>query len=169
MKATTTIRVIAAGTLLACAGALQAAEAGDAAAGKGKTTMCIGCHGIGGTIKYSLHGLVDIRLALILLAGSLFGVQLGAIGTTFVKPYLIKVVMAAIMLIVAVSRGLVVPVYLTQLGRMDLAPQAMAWLQTASFAFLVLALLTGGVIIIGAMLRGYRTAEAPLRREAVTE
>ena len=48
MKATTTIRVVAAGTLLACAGALQAAEAGDAAAGKGKTTMCIGCHGIGG-------------------------------------------------------------------------------------------------------------------------
>lgn len=28
-------------------GALQAAD-GDAAAGKGKTSMCIGCHGIGG-------------------------------------------------------------------------------------------------------------------------
>ena len=125
--------------------------------------------GFGGTIKYALHGLVDIRLALILLAGSLFGVQLGAIGTTFVKPYLIKVVMAAIMLIVAVSRGLVVPVYLTQLGQMSLAPQTMAWLQTASFAFLILALCVGGVIIIGAMLRGYRAQEAPLRQEAVTE
>ncbi len=124
--------------------------------------------GCGGTIKYALHGLVDIRLALILLAGSLFGVQLGAIGTTYVKPYLIKVVMAAIMLIVAVSRGLVVPVYLTELGWWTVAPGTMAWLQTASFAFLVLALATGGIIIIAAMLRGQRASEA-LLREAVSE
>lgn len=38
-------------------------------------------------------GLVDIRLAMLILLGSLFGVQLGAIGTTFVKPFMIKVVM----------------------------------------------------------------------------
>jgi len=125
--------------------------------------------GFGGTIKYSLHGLVDIRLALILLAGSLFGIQLGAIGTTFVKPYLIKVVMAAIMLIVAGSRALVVPVYLTQLGKMNLAPQTMAWLQTVSFAFLILALCVGGTIIVGAMLRGYRAQGKSAAREAVTE
>jgi uncharacterized protein len=120
--------------------------------------------GVGGTIKFALHGLVDIRLALILLAGSLFGIQLGVIGTTYVKPFMIKVVMAAIMLIVAVSRGLVVPVYLTQLGRMDLAPQTMAWLETVSFALLVLALCVGGIIIIGAMLRGYRAQGAPAAR-----
>ena len=118
--------------------------------------------GFGGTIKYSLLGQVDIRLALILLAGSLFGIQLGAIGTTFVKPYLIKVVMAAIMLIVAVSRGLVVPVYLGQLGQMELAPQTAARLQSASFAFLVLALCTGSIIIIASMLRGYRAGAARL-------
>ena len=124
--------------------------------------------GFGGTIKFALHGLVDIRLALILLAGSLFGVQLGAIGTTFVKPYLIKVVMAAIMLIVALSRGLVVPVYLTELGWLTVAPQTMAWLRTASFVFLVLALATGGIIIVASMLRGHRASDAPLR-EAVSE
>jgi uncharacterized membrane protein YfcA len=122
--------------------------------------------GFGGTIKYSLHGLVDIRLALILLAGSLFGIQLGVIGTTYVKPFMIKVVMATIMLIVAVSRGLVVPVYLTQLGRMELAPQTMAWLETVSFALLVLALCVGGIIIIGAMLRGYRAGAMPLKEPA---
>ena len=122
--------------------------------------------GLGGTIKYALHGLVDVRLALILLAGSLFGIQLGVIGTTYVKPFMIKVVMAAIMLIVAVSRGLVVPVYLTELGRMDLAPRTMAWLQTASFAFLVLALCTGGIIIIASMLRGYRAGAMPLKESA---
>lgn len=122
--------------------------------------------GFGGTIKFALHGLVDIRLALILLAGSLFGVQLGAIGTTFVKPYLIKVVMAAIMLIVALSRGLVVPVYLTELGWWTVAPGTMAWLQNASFAFLVLALATGGIIIIAAMVRGRRAGQAPLGEAA---
>ncbi|OGW39210.1 MAG: hypothetical protein A2Y97_10005, partial [Nitrospirae bacterium RBG_13_39_12] len=49
--------------------------------------------GLGGSFKYALHGLVDIRLAAIILAGSLFGIQLGAIGTTYVKPYMIKLVM----------------------------------------------------------------------------
>lgn len=112
--------------------------------------------GLGGTIKYASHGLVDIRLALILLGGSLFGVQLGAIGTTYVKPVVIKLVMAAIMLIVAVSRGLVVPVYLAQLEIADLSQPTTGWLQTLSLAFLLLALCVGGFIIIGAMLRGHR-------------
>ena len=112
--------------------------------------------GLGGSIKYALHGSVDIRLTLILLAGSLFGVQLGAIGTTYVRPYVIKVVMAAIMLIVALSRGLVVPVYLTQLDVMSLGPRTMVWLHYASFTFLIIALCVGGFIIVGAMLRGHR-------------
>jgi len=121
--------------------------------------------GLGGSIKYALHGLIDIRLTLILLAGSLFGIQLGAIGTTYVKPYLIKVVMAAIMLIVAVSRALVVPVYLTELGKLGLAPDTMTALKHASFAFLVLALCTGGIIIVGAMLHGHRRVEPVLKKQ----
>ena len=121
--------------------------------------------GLGGSIKYALHGLIDIRLTLILLAGSLFGVQLGAIGTTYVKPYLIKVVMAAIMLIVAVSRALVVPVYLAELGKMGLAAETMAVLKHASFVFLVLALCTGGIIISGAMLHGHRRSEPALKKQ----
>jgi hypothetical protein len=79
---------------------------------------------------------------------------------------MIKVVMAAIMLIVAVSRGLAIPVYLAELSWLDLAPRTMAWLQIASFAFLVLALCTGGVIIIAAMLRGHRTGAVLLREQA---
>jgi len=119
--------------------------------------------GMGGSIKYALHGLIDIRLTLILLAGSLFGIQLGAIGTTYVRPYLIKVVMAAIMLIVAVSRALVVPVYLTELGKLGLAPDTLAVLKHASFAFLVLALCTGGIIIGGAMVHGHRRIKPTLK------
>src|SRR5918992_837917 len=114
--------------------------------------------GLGGTFKFALGGLVDIRLAMLILLGSLFGVQLGAIGTTFVKPFMIKVVMATVMLIVAVSRALVVPVYLTQLGVMDLGQPLMRTLERASFAFMVLALAAGALIIVGAMLRSYRHA-----------
>jgi uncharacterized protein len=114
--------------------------------------------GLGGTFKFALGGLVDIRLAMLILLGSLFGIQLGAIGTTFVKPFMIKVVMATVMLIVAVSRALVLPVYLTQLGLAALDPALMKMLERTSFAFMVLALAAGAVIIVGAMLRSYRHA-----------
>jgi hypothetical protein len=112
--------------------------------------------GLGGTIKFALGGFVDIRLAMIILLASLFGIHLGAIGTTYVKPYVIKVVMATIMLIVAVSRALVVPVYLTQLGRMGLEDGTMTVLKNTSLGVMVLALAVGAFIILGAMLRGYR-------------
>ena len=114
--------------------------------------------GLGGTVHFALAGLVDIRLAMIILAGSLFGIQLGAIGTTFVAPYMIKVVMGSIMLIVAVSRALVVPVYLTQLELAGLSEGQMSVLKTVSFVFMVAALAVGALIIVGAMIRGYRTA-----------
>lgn len=114
--------------------------------------------GLAGTFKFALGGWVDIRLAMLILLASLFGVQLGAIGTTFVKPVMIKVVMAAIMLIVAVSRALVVPVYLAQLGLLSLGQPAIRLLERASFVFMVLALASGAFIIVGAMVRGYRHA-----------
>ena len=114
--------------------------------------------GLGGTLKFAMAGMVDIRLAMIILAGSLFGVQLGAIGTTFVPPHMIKVVMGAIMLIVAVSRALVVPVYLAELGLFGLSQPVTSLLKTASFALMVASLAVGAFIIIGAMVRGYRTA-----------
>ncbi len=114
--------------------------------------------GLGGTLNFSLAGLVDIRLAMLILLGSLFGVQLGAIGTTFVKPFMIKVVMATVMLIVAVSRALVVPVYLAQLGVMALEQTSMRLLERASFALMVLALASGAFLIVAAMARGYRHA-----------
>ena len=90
-----------------------------------------------------------------------------AIGTTYVKPYVIKLVMAAIMLIVAVSRGLVVPVYLAQLGLIDLWRPAIPWLEKLSFAFLVLALCVGGFIIVGAMLRGHRAMLLQDKQQAI--
>ncbi len=115
--------------------------------------------GLGGSLKYAMHGLVDIRLAMIILAGSLFGIQLGAIGTTYVKPFMIKVVMGLIMVIVLFSRGLMVPVYLAQLGLIDkLGDGTVSWLKATSFAIMIFALLLGAFIVLRAMWQG-RQAE----------
>jgi len=115
--------------------------------------------GLGGSLKYALHGMVDIRLAMIILAGSLFGIQLGAIGTTYVKPFMIKVVMGVIMVIVLFSRGLMVPVYLSQLGLIQtLSDGATKLLKSTSFAIMIFALLLGAFIVLRAMWQG-RQAE----------
>lgn len=107
--------------------------------------------GFGGTIKWAIGGMVDIRLTLIILAGSLLGVQLGAIGTTYVKEHMIKIVMGTIMLIVAVSRALAVPEYLTALQLMSLEPTTIKTLGLLSFISMCFALIVGAVIILGAM------------------
>lgn len=113
--------------------------------------------GLGGSINWAMHGMVDIRLVLIILGGSLLGVQLGAIGTTYVKPHMIKMVMATIMLIVAVSRGLAMPTYLTKLGLMNVGPEMLDLMNKVSFASMCLALLVGSGIILGSMWIGRRT------------
>ena len=113
--------------------------------------------GLGGTIKFAWSGFVDVRLAMIILAGSLFGVQLGAIGTTYVKPYMIKLVMGTIMVIVLFSRALMVPIYMAQLEMLaPLDKNLEQILSTISFGILIFALSFGAMIILGAMWRGRR-------------
>jgi len=115
--------------------------------------------GLAGSINWALHGMVDIRLVLIILAGSLLGVQLGAIGTTYVKESMIKIVMATIMLIVAVSRALAVPQYLVQLHLMNLSQNTIDILGKFSFIIMCLALLTGAFIILGSMWKAKRAEQ----------
>ncbi len=122
--------------------------------------------GFGGTVKWAMAGMVDIRLTLIILAGSLIGVQLGAIGTTYVKEHMIKVVMGTIMLVVAVSRALAIPRYLTQLGMMSTDKGVLNILDMVSFATMCLALAIGAVIILGSMLKGRRAQFAAQTSES---
>lgn len=123
--------------------------------------------GVGGSFKYAMHGLVDIRLAMIILAGSLFGIQLGAIGTTYVKPFMIKVVMASIMLIVLFSRALMVPVYLSQLGVIGkMSAQMVKTIKSTSFAIMILALFIGAFIITKALWQGFMAERKVLARKA---
>lgn len=120
--------------------------------------------GLVGSFKYAMGGFVDIRLAMIILAGSLFGVQLGAIGTTYVKDYMIKIVMGVIMLVVLVSRALMIPIYLSQLGIiLPISDITAKILKTSSFTIMVLALLTGALIICVALFKGLRE-ERKIRR-----
>ena len=112
--------------------------------------------GLGGSVNWAMHGMVDIRLVLIILAGSLLGVQLGAIGTTYVKEHMIKVVMATIMLVVAVSRMLAVPRYLEQLGMIAMSQRAIEILDRISFLTMCSALLLGALIILGSMWKARR-------------
>jgi uncharacterized membrane protein YfcA len=124
--------------------------------------------GAGGSFKYAWSGFVDIRLSMLILLGSLFGVQLGAIGTTYVKDYMIKIVMGTIMLIVLVSRALMVPVYLHQLNVwVHLTPEMIKWLKGLSFAVNFTALLVGCFIVLGALIKGIREEKAYLKKEAL--
>lgn len=117
--------------------------------------------GMGGAFKYAMHGLVDIRLAMIILGGSLFGIQLGAMGTTYVKPFMIKMVMGVIMVTVLFSRGLMVPVYMSQLGLIStIAPETAKMMKSVSFGIMILALATGAAIILGAMWHGRKAERA---------
>ncbi|MBK5965528.1 permease [Thiocystis minor] len=117
--------------------------------------------GLGGSLFYALEGYVDIRLSMIILAGSLFGIQIGAIGTTYVKDHVVKFVMAAIMLLVLVSRFFYIPGYLSELGSIPaLAPATIGWLDGIGQAALVFALLFGGVMILQALYQGIREHRA---------
>ena len=113
--------------------------------------------GLGGTLKFAWSGMVDIRLAMIILAGSLFGIQLGAIGTTYVKPHMIKFVMSVIMVMVLLSRAIIIPVYLADLGIIGkLNPYLEGGLKNVSFIVLIAALAVGAAIIFSALWRGIR-------------
>jgi len=115
--------------------------------------------GLGGTLLFAHAGLVDPRLALIILAGSLFGVQIGAIGTTYVKEHFVKFVMGLIMIIALFSRLFSMPIYLSnpQIGVMDeMSSTTNTVLDILSKVTLVIALTTGAVAILIAIIRGIR-------------
>ncbi|MGB9802800.1 sulfite exporter TauE/SafE family protein [Desulfofundulus sp.] len=116
--------------------------------------------GLTGSITWALGGFIDIRMVILIMAGSLIGVQLGAVGTTYVKEYMIKFVMAAIMLIVSISRAIAIPTYLDQLGILKLNEGTVKVLSNTSFIIMCVALATGGVIILGNMWKRKRELQA---------
>ena len=120
--------------------------------------------GLGGSFFYAMDGFVDIRLSMIILAGSLFGIQIGAIGTTYVRDYVVKFVMAAIMLLVLVSRFFYIPGYLSDLSLIaKLSDGGVRTLNAIGEASLAFALAFGAFMILRALRQGireHRIAEA---------
>lgn len=113
--------------------------------------------GLGGTFLYGLEGAVDIRLAMLILLGSLFGIQVGAIGTTYVKDYQVKFTMAVIMLTVLFSRFFYIPGYLGELGLMaPLSESTVKLLKYAGDGILALALLVGAYTVLSALAKGMK-------------
>ncbi|HEX8964103.1 MAG TPA: TSUP family transporter [Rhodocyclaceae bacterium] len=111
--------------------------------------------GVGGTFLYGLEGVVDVRLSMLILLGSLFGIQLGAIGTTYVKDYQVKLVMAVIMLTVLFSRFFYIPGYLSALGIIaPLQDGTVATLKTLGDSVLAVALILGAVTVLTSLTRG---------------
>ena len=129
--------------------------------------------GVGGSFKYAMHGLVDIRLAMIILGGSLFGIQLGAIGTTYVKPFMVKVVMGVIMALVLFSRGFVIPVYLSELGWITpMAADTAQLFKNISLGIMLFALVSGAAIVLHALFGGmleHRRRQGILEEPAVAD
>ena len=110
--------------------------------------------GLYGAVYWAIGGFVDIRLTLLILAGSLIGIQFAAIGTTYVKDYTIKYTMGVAMLIVAVSRAAKVPVLLADLHWMSFSDQALGRFEFVSFWALVMALFSACAIVFGATVTG---------------
>ncbi len=122
--------------------------------------------GFAASVEWGLVGNIDIRLVLIILAGSLLGIQIGAVGTTYVKEHMIKVVMGTIMLIVAVSRGLAIPKYTNELGLTHVSKALVPSLSNVSFYIMVFALFLGAAIIIGSLAKAMRLhRSAPVHEE----
>jgi hypothetical protein len=111
--------------------------------------------GLGGTIFYGLEGVVDLRLAMLILFGSLFGIQVGAIGTTYVKDYQVKLTMAVIMITVLFSRIFYIPGYLSKLGLIEPIEDAtVKTLKMIGDGVLALALILGAATVLTALLKG---------------
>lgn len=108
-----------------------------------------------GALNYAFEGLVDIRMTVLLFAGSLFGVYIGAYGTKVVKEVIIRLVTAVIILLCVISRIIAIPMYLQQLGFLQFDPAYNPYFNSASKAMLYVSGLSGMVLILFFVFKAY--------------
>ncbi|MFC1520928.1 sulfite exporter TauE/SafE family protein [Elusimicrobiota bacterium] len=108
-----------------------------------------------GALNYVYEGLVDIRLVMLLYLGSLIGIYLGAYGTKVVKEVMIRIVTGVIIILCVFSRGIAIPMYLRQLGWVDLPPEWDVYFNLASKTLLYASGIGGTVIILYNVFRAY--------------
>ncbi len=108
-----------------------------------------------GALNYGMEGYVDIRITLLLFAGSLPGLFLGAVGTKIVREAYIRLVTAVLILLCVISRALAIPGYVTSLGWAELGGQAAAALEAASKVFLFGSGVTATTLILYLVFRAH--------------
>jgi len=109
-----------------------------------------------GALNYAYQGFVDLRLTVLLYLGSLIGIYVGTYGTKVVKEVIIRIVTGTIILLCVVSRAIAVPMYLRQLGWIQMDPSWDWYFNGASKIMLFVAGGTGTLIILYNVIRAYR-------------
>ncbi|MBI4704770.1 MAG: sulfite exporter TauE/SafE family protein [Deltaproteobacteria bacterium] len=109
-----------------------------------------------GAANYAWQGMVDIRLTLLLYAGSLVGVLLGAYGTKIVKDVIVRLVTGVVIAICVVSRLIAIPAYLRQLGTLSFDPALEIYLNSASKATLFFSGVMGLGLILVFVVKAHR-------------
>jgi uncharacterized membrane protein YfcA len=109
-----------------------------------------------GCLNYAWQGHVDIRLTLLLYAGSLVGVLFGVYGTKVVKEVMIRLVTGVVILVCVVSRILAMPTYLRQLDMLHYDAAKDVYFAWASKGLLFASGLTGLLMIMFLVFRAHR-------------
>lgn len=112
--------------------------------------------GAWGALNYAFQGMVDLRLTMLLYLGSLVGIFIGAYGVKVVKEVMIRLVTAVIILLCVLSRAIAVPIYLRQMGWTDTNAAWDPFFNTASKALLFAAGISGALLILFNVVKGYR-------------
>ena len=108
-----------------------------------------------GAFNYGMEGYVDLRVVLLLYAGSLLGVFVGAIGTKLVKELYIRLVTAILILLCVLSRALAVPAYLKDLNLTSLSDHLIAVFKSGSTIVLFVSGIIGTSIILYLVFRSH--------------
>jgi uncharacterized membrane protein YfcA len=109
-----------------------------------------------GALSYAYQGFVDLRLTMLLYLGSLVGIHLGVYGVKVVNEKYIRVVTCMIILLCVVSRVIAIPVYLRQLGYLNMDAGWDGIFNLTSKFFLFASGISGALVILMQVIRAYR-------------
>lgn len=118
-----------------------------------------------GALNYAFEGMVDIRLTILLYAGSLLGIHIGAYGTKVVKEVVIRLVTAVIIILCVISRVVAIPIYLQQLEFVRTDASWNPYFNSISKGLLYASGVSGCLIIFSYVLKAFlqrRKIEASL-------
>ena len=92
---------------------------------------------------------------MLLYLGSLVGIYVGVYGTKVVKEVVIRIVTGTIILLCVISRGVAIPVYLRELGWLNMNPAWDPYFNVASKIMLFVAGISGTLIIVFNVVKAY--------------